>query len=290
MISDKTNVTKTIILTTFALIAFAANSVLCRMALGEQSIDATSFTVLRLLSGALVLFLILNFRRTENKRFSKGSWFASAMLFVYAITFSFAYITLDTGTGALVLFGAVQLTMIVASLVSGNRLHLTEWIGVAIAFIGFVYLVLPEVSTPSIEGFLLMTLAGIAWGLYTLKGKNSKNPLADTAYNFIRTIPAVAVLVIAALYNSHYSVEGVILAVLSGAIASGVGYTIWYMALPALSTMQAAVVQLLVPVIAALGGVIFVHEPITLGLVIAALLILGGILLVVRANTKSKLT
>lgn len=272
---------KTLAFTTLALIAFAANSVLCRLALGENSIDAASFTVIRLLSGALVLLAILKIGNSKKSSPSKGSWFSSMMLFLYAITFSFAYITLDTGTGALILFGSVQITMILLSLVSGNRLHITEWLGVLIAFFGFVYLVLPGVSTPSVMGFMLMTVAGIAWGIYTLKGRGSTNPLADTTYNFLRTMPLVIILAVITIQNSHYSYDGILLAVLSGGIASGIGYTIWYIALGGLAATQAAVVQLSVPVIAALGGVIFVSEAITLRLIVSASMILGGILLVV---------
>ena len=274
-------IVRTLVFTILALIAFAANSVLCRLALGTEAIDASSFTVIRLLSGALVLLAILTISNNKKSLSSKGSWFSSSMLFLYAITFSFAYITLDTGTGALILFGSVQITMIMLSLITGNRLHITEWLGVSFAFTGFVYLVLPGVSTPSIMGFLLMTVAGIAWGVYTLKGRDSENPLVDTTYNFIRTIPVVIVLAIITMHNAYYSTEGIVLAILSGAIASGIGYTIWYIALGGLSATQAAVVQLLVPVIAALGGVIFVSEAITLRLTISALMILGGILLVV---------
>ncbi len=264
-----------------ALVAFAANSVLCRLALGEKTIDAANFTTIRLLSGAIVLLVILRLSGKKNNASAKGSWLAAIMLFLYAAPFSFAYITLDTGTGALILFGAVQITMILLSLFSGNKLHLSEWIGVIIAFIGFVYLVLPGVSTPSVTGFSLMTIAGIAWGVYTLKGRGSLNPLADTAYNFVRTIPLVVILAVIAYETAHISLKGVLLAILSGGIASGIGYTIWYTALGGLSATQAAVVQLAVPVIAALGGVIFVSEEISLRLTISALLILGGILMVV---------
>lgn len=263
------------------MIAFAANSVLCRLALGDKTIDASSFTVIRLLSGAIVLLVLIKLNNKINSTATKGSWFASSMLFLYAITFSFAYITLDTGTGALILFGAVQLTMILLSLISGTRLHITEWTGIIIAFMGFVYLILPGVTTPSFLGFILMTVAGIAWGIYTLIGRGSKSPLTDTAYNFLRTVPLVILLAIIAISQAHYSYEGILLAVLSGGIASGIGYSIWYSALGGLSATQAAVLQLLVPVIAALGGVIFVSEAITLRLVIAATMILGGILSVV---------
>jgi len=184
---------KTIIFTGLAITAFAANSVLCRLALGEGAIDASSFTTIRLLSGAITLLVIIGFSKNKTGWSTKGSWSASLMLFLYAITFSFAYITLDTGTGALILFGSVQITMILLSVISGNRLHITEWVGITVAFTGFVYLVIPGVTTPSAIGFLLMTVAGISWGIYTLKGRGSEFPLMDTAYNFLRTIPLVAV-------------------------------------------------------------------------------------------------
>ena len=270
-------------LTTLALIAFAANTVLCRLALGANTIDAPSFTAVRLASGAIALMLILalTLRTSRSVKPTRGSWFAASMLFLYAITFSFAYLTLDTATGALILFGAVQISIIVISLFSGNRLRLSEWLGVFIAFAGFVYLFLPEVKSPTIIGFVLMTAAGIAWGIYTLQGRGSKFPLSDTAYNFFRTVPLVAVPVLLNLDNLHYSARGVLLAVLSGVVASGAGYAIWYAALRGLSTTQSAVVQLLVPIIAALGGIVFVLEPITIRLSISAIMILGGILLVI---------
>jgi drug/metabolite transporter (DMT)-like permease len=203
------------------------------------------------------------------------------MLFLYAIAFSYAYISLDTGTGALILFGSVQITMILLSLISGTRLHFTEWAGVIIAFTGFVYLIMPGVTTPSTIGFLLMTAAGIAWGIYTLKGRSSKSPLFDTAYNFLRTTPLVILLAITTINNANYSSEGILLALLSGGITSGIGYTIWYIALGGLSSTQAAVLQLAVPIIAALGGVIFVSEAITFRLSVSATMVLGGILMVV---------
>jgi len=274
---------KTILLTVLALIAFAANSVLCRLALGNGAIDASSFTIVRLLSGtAVLLTIVVATRRVKGKGSStKGSWVAGIILFLYAVTFSYAYISLDTGTGALILFGSVQITMVLLSILSGTRLHSSEWLGIFIAFSGFVYLILPGVSTPSITGFLLMSVAGIAWGIYTLKGRSSADPLMDTAYNFLRTTPLVVLLAFVAMSNVSYSAEGLFLALLSGGITSGVGYTIWYIALGGLSSTQAAVLQLSVPVIAALGGVIFVSETITLRLTVSAALVLGGILIVV---------
>lgn len=274
---------KTILFTGLALIAFAANSVLCRLALGGSAIDASTFTIVRLLSGVIVLTVILNISKinSNSSPSTKGSWPASIALFLYAFTFSFAYVTLETATGALILFGSVQITMILLTIFSGNRLHISEWVGMAIAFAGFVYLVLPGVTTPSVIGFFLMTVSGIAWGVYTLKGRGSKSPIMDTAYNFLRTLPFVIILAIITMKYAHYSAEGILLAVLSGSIASGIGYMIWYSALSGLSVTQAAVLQLLVPVIAAVGGVIFVSESISLRLTVSSAMILGGILMVV---------
>lgn len=276
---------KTVALTCMALVAFAANSVLCRLALGTGAIDAASFTVIRLLAGVIVLFAIATFATTDSHKAgstqSRGSWQASAMLFLYACAFSFAYISLDTGTGALILFGSVQITMILLSLFAGTKLRGAEWAGVGVAFGGFAYLLMPGVSAPSLTGFLLMTTAGIAWGIYTLKGRNSSNPLLETTFNFVRTIPLVSILLLLTFRDAELSFSGVALASLSGGLASGVGYTIWYSALRGLSSTQAAVVQLSVPVIAALGGVVIVSEPITARLLLSTSLILGGILLVI---------
>jgi len=267
--------------TTFALVAFAANSVLCRLALGENAIDATSFTIIRLFSGIVILLIIINLSKKSQQPRSKGSWLAASMLFVYAIAFSLGYISLDTGTGALILFGAVQLTIIIASVITGNRLHLSEWLGLLIAFIGFVYLIMPSLTTPSLMGFILMSLSGIAWGFYTLLGRASKHPLMDTTYNFLRTTPFLLVLIVFAIDNANLTSTGVFLAVISGAIASGIGYFVWYIALGGLSATQAAVVQLFVPIIAAIGGVIFTSEIITLRLIESSALVLGGILTVI---------
>ncbi|TQV82661.1 DMT family transporter [Exilibacterium tricleocarpae] len=275
------NKLKIVLCTTLALLAFAGNSILCRLALGTGTIDAASFTTIRLLSGIVVLAAILQITKAGNEQISKGSWRASFMLFLYAATFSFAYISLDTGTGALILFGSVQITMILASLISGNKLHYSEWIGMLTAFCGFVYLIMPGLATPSLMGFILMTVAGIAWGIYTLAGRGSKNPLSDTAHNFLRTLPFVAILVAATFQYANLSREGILLAVLSGGIASGLGYAVWYIALGGLLVTQAAVVQLIVPVIAAVGGVLFANEVISLRLLLSSIMILGGILTVI---------
>lgn len=285
---------KIIACTTFALLAFAANSVLCRLALNDHAIDAASFTLIRLISGIIVLISAVKIAdkasssstkpSTSQLRKSRGGWLAAAMLFIYAITFSFGYISLDTGTGALILFGAVQITMIVAAILSGNKLHFSEWLGLLVALSGFVYLIMPTIETPSLKGFILMAISGTAWALYTLKGKASTSPLNDTAYNFLKTSPFVFALIIFGFDNAHITLEGVILAVVSGAIASGVGYLVWYMALAGLSVTQAAVVQLFVPILAAIGGIIFSSEHITFRLIIASLLVLGGILMVTMGS------
>jgi drug/metabolite transporter (DMT)-like permease len=229
-------------------------------------------------------------RKNSSEPFvgSKGSWKAGLYLFVYAITFSFAYVTLETGLGALILFGSVQITLISISLLTGNRLGVLEWVGVLIAFSGFSYLVLPTLSTPSVVGFILMAFSGVAWGLYTQIGRGSTNPLSDTTYNFLRTLPWVILLVALAFPFMTLTFKGFVLAVLSGSLTSGIGYTIWYGALRGLSSIQAAVVQLLVPAIAAIGGVLFANELISMRLVISSTLVLGGILLVILGKHRSE--
>lgn len=273
-----------VLLTSLALIAFAANSVLGRLVLGSGALDAASFTIIRLFSGSVALLFIIAVRNRKKNNLSKGSWYSSLMLFVYALTFSYAYNFLETATGALILFASVQITMIVLSLVSGVRLHAFEWTGVVISFTGFVYLILPGVTAPSPLGFGLMVAAGMAWGIYTLRGRASRDPLMDTAYNFFRTIPLILILLVITVRDANYSTRGIVLAVVSGAITSGIGYTIWYLALRNLSSTLAAVLQLLVPVIAAFGGVVFVSEEISSRLIISSALVLGGILLVIMAK------
>ncbi len=276
---------KIIITTSLALIAFAANSVLCRLALHDGLMDAGSFTVVRLFSGALVLWLILG---TQKKRVSKGSgsWLASFLLFLYAVTFSYAYISLDIGTGALILFGAGQITLIAYAVWEGKRINRFEGLGLGFALFGFVYLMFPSASAPSWLGFVLMSISGIAWAFYTVIGKGSKFPLADTTCNFIRSIPMLFVLLALSFQDMHVSTQGLLYAILSGAIASGIGYTIWYMAVVHLQTIHAAVVQLLVPVLAAFAGVVLMAEPITTQLFISSAMILGGILVVTLQRNK----
>ncbi|MDD9939361.1 MAG: DMT family transporter [Myxococcales bacterium] len=284
-------VLRTAALTSLAMVAFAANSILCRRALGEGAIDAASFSTVRLVSGALALALLhaaLTRRRAARHAHASpseraGSWASAAMLFLYAVPFSFAYNSLATGTGALILFGAVQATMLVAGLRSGEHPHPLQWGGLVLALAGLVYMVLPGVSAPSPTGSALMGIAGVAWGVYSLRGRGARDPLAETSANFTRSVPMVLVVSALTLSTMQATASGVLLAVASGALASGVGYAVWYAALGGLSSTVAAIVQLTVPVIAAVGGVLFMAESITPRLVIASTLILGGVLVALSA-------
>ena len=271
------------------MIAFASNSLLNRLALGKQEIDAISYTTIRLTSGAIMLFIIANLQKKSGEFALRGGWLSAAFLFLYAIAFSFAYLSLTAGTGALLLFGTVQITMIVVALRSGERPHLWEWLGLFLALGGLVYLVLPGLAAPSLLGSALMTIAGISWGFYTLRGRGSQNPLADTAGNFVYAVPMIALLRLLTWNNIHISAQGFLLAILSGAIASGVGYVIWYAALRGLTTTRAAIVQLSVPMIAAWGGVAFLSEHVSVQLLLAGALILGGIALSMLIRTRSAL-
>jgi drug/metabolite transporter (DMT)-like permease len=264
-------------LTTLAMIAFASNSILNRLALGQKTIDAASYTTIRLVSGAVMLFVIANLQKKNEQSALSGSWLSAAFLFLYAIAFSFAYLSLTAGTGALILFGAVQITMIVIALRSGERPQILEWLGLILALGGLVYLVFPGLSAPAPLGSFLMTIAGIAWGFYTVRGRGSQNPLANTAGNFMYAAPMILLIRLLTLNNIHISTNGILLAALSGALASGVGYVIWYAALRGLTTTRAAIIQLSVPILAAWSGVIFLSESISIRLVAAGILILGGI-------------
>ena len=267
---------KTLVLTALAMTAFAANSVLCRMALGQNAIDAASFTFVRVASGALTLWLMV-WVKNKSVAVTHGDWFSAGMLFLYAVTFSFAYRTLSAGTGALILFGAVQLTMVFSGLRVGERPPAGTWLGIALAMGGFVYLVSPGLSAPSPVGAALMTVAGITWGLYSLQGRQTEDAAATTMGNFMRAVPFALLASLVTFMNVDLSLGGTVLAILSGAIASGIGYVIWYSALPGLAAIHAATVQLSVPVLAALGGILLLSESLTLRLWIAAVAILLGI-------------
>ncbi|NUQ83316.1 MAG: DMT family transporter [Anaerolineales bacterium] len=268
------------------MVAFASNSLLNRLALGQRSIDATSYTTIRLASGAVTLFAIAYLQSKNNRAFLRGSWTSAALLFTYAITFSFAYLSLSAGTGALILFGSVQATMILVAVRSGEHPSPLEWIGLLFALGGLVYLVSPGLAAPSPLGSALMTAAGIAWGFYTIRGRGSENPLGDTAGNFVYSLPMALAVLLPAWRSVSVSTSGALYATISGALASGVGYVIWYAALRGLTSTRAAIVQLSAPVIAAWGGVVLLAESVSARLVIAGALILSGIALAVTSRTK----
>jgi drug/metabolite transporter (DMT)-like permease len=275
---------RTLVLTGVAMLAFAANSLLCRLALGRDLIDPASFTTVRVLAGAIALGLVLSVRTRVTSRHTVGAqtidWRGVAMLVAYMVCFSFAYRSLSVGTGALLLFAAVQLTMFGRALARGEAFSGVAWAGLALAMAGVVYLVLPGVSAPDARGAALMTAAGIAWGFYSLLGRGSEDPLGASAGNFLWTVVPVVLLNLLFWSQARTSWPGIGLAAASGAVASGLGYVVWYAALRGLTATRAATVQLSVPVIAAVGGVALLGEPMTLRLVLAGAATLGGIALV----------
>ncbi|MBV6475381.1 MAG: hypothetical protein MOGDAGHF_00900 [Rhodocyclaceae bacterium] len=273
---------RTLLLTTLTMLAFAGNSVLCRIALRETGIDAASFTTIRLASGAVVLWLIVRFFRRAQA--GGGSWLSALMLFAYAAGFSFAYLSLTTATGALLLFGAVQATMICWGLWRGERFGAWQLVGLALAVGGLVGLLLPGLSAPPLAGAALILMAGAAWGVYSIRGKGAGDATRVTAGNFLRAVPfaiVLSALSLLPLAEARLDPAGVAYALASGAITSGLGYAIWYTVLPALKATSAATVQLSVPVIAALGGIVFLGEAVTLRFALASIAILGGIALVI---------
>jgi drug/metabolite transporter (DMT)-like permease len=274
---------RAVFLTAIAMLAFAGNSLLCRLALGGGHIDAASFTTVRVVSGALLLGLLAwpGRERAGRMRFD---WRAVVALSAYMACFSFAYLSLAAGTGALLLFGAVQLTMFAVALRAGERLSGWAWFGVALAVAGLCYLVAPGVTAPDPAGALLMTAAGVAWGAYSLRGRGNADPLRATATNFIGSIAIVAVVSVLSLRAYHANWQGLLLAATSGAVTSGLGYAAWYSALRQLTTARAATVQLSVPAIAALGGVVLLGEPLTARLVLASVATIGGIALVLARH------
>ncbi len=247
------------------------------MALGPGAIDAASFMTLRLASGAAMLFVIMAFSQGKSATKLQGKWSAAWMLFLYAVTFSFSYLQLSAGTGALILFGTVQVTMIVVALNQGEKPSPLEWGGLLLALLGLIYLVSPGLAAPPIVGSGLMVVAGIAWGFYSLLGRGAQDPVAYTTANFVRAVPLAMGVSLVNLSGLHMTLPGVILALLSGALASGVGYAIWYAALKGLTATMAATVQLAVPVIASVGGILLLQEALTMRLALASLMILGGI-------------
>jgi drug/metabolite transporter (DMT)-like permease len=303
---------RTFVLTLSAMIAFASNSLLCRAALKGGSIDPATFTFVRIFSGAVALWLVVNVRMrlianrtvtplaesfpdssliTRLPRHSStksgrsplryGNWISAVALFAYAAGFSFAYISLSAGTGALLLFGAVQATMILWGLHEGERLNTIQIVGFIVAITGLVMLLFPGLSAPPLAGSILMLGAGIAWGVYSLRGRGERNPASVTTGNFVRAVPFAAALGILFAPRTHVHLTGITYAVISGAVTSGLGYVIWYSALPRLKAASAATVQLSVPVLASTGGILLLGEPITLRYMLASVAVLGGIALVV---------
>ncbi len=276
---------KAIFLTVLAMIAFAANSILCRLALAHSSIDPASFTLIRIGSGVLALWIILGAGRKVSA--VGGSWRGAFALFAYAGAFSWAYVTLSASTGALLLFGAVQATMVITGLVRGEKLTVPQWLGFVLSLGGLTALLIPGASAPPLAGALLMMTAGVAWGAYSLLGRGAVDPLGATAGNFLRALPLAAVaFALASAAGTHQAPDGVLYAVLSGALASGVGYTIWYAALPSLSPVQGASVQLSVPVITALAGTLTLGEGISGRLALTSVAILGGIGLIIASRPR----
>jgi drug/metabolite transporter (DMT)-like permease len=290
------------ILTLLAMIAFASNSLLCRAALKQTNIDAATFTFVRIFSGAVALWLLMKARRrtvvdrtatplvesfsrsslvTRHSSLLHGNWLSALALFAYAAGFSFAYTGLSAGTGALLLFGAVQATMILWGLHKGERLSAIQIVGFIVAVTGLVVLLFPGLSAPPLIGSILMLGAGVAWGIYSLRGKEEQNPAGATAGNFVRAVPLATVVSIAFVPWAHVNPVGVMYAIISGAIMSGLGYVIWYSALAGLKSASAAIVQLSVPVLAATGGILLLGEPITLRYMLASVAVLGGIAIVV---------
>jgi drug/metabolite transporter (DMT)-like permease len=269
-----------IALTALTMMAFAGNSLLCRVALKHTLIDPASFTTIRLISGGVMLWLVA--RMSRGTTTGEGNWLSALALFVYAAGFSFAYVSLPAGIGALLLFGAVQATMIGYGIWTGERLLRLQLVGLLLAFGGLVGLLLPGLSAPPLSGSILMLGAGVAWGIYSLRGKGAGDATKVTAGNFLRAVPLAAVLSVFMFTSTSLDTAGFWFAVASGGLASGIGYAMWYTALPALKATRAATVQLSVPVMAALGGIGFLGEPITLRLVLASVAILGGIALVIH--------
>lgn len=272
-------------LTALAMLAFAANSLLCRLALAKAHIDPASFNAIRLVSGAVVLCMIVMLRSKQPA--GEGNWLSAAALFIYAAGFSFAYIDLTASTGALLLFGAVQVTMIAVGLRRGERFRMAQSAGFLGAIVGLVLLLLPGLSAPPLSSSLMMLTAGMAWGIYSLRAKGAGDPTRVTAGNFLRAAPIAALTYLLMLTQVHLDRIGVLCALASGALASGVGYAIWYAALRHLPATTAAALQLSVPIIASLGGMIFLSEQLSSTLLMASVLTLGGMGLVIFGRSAS---
>lgn len=284
---------RVVILTTVSMLAFAANSVLARLALGSHAIDPLAYTGIRLTAGAVVLVVIAWLRRPVSlqrvgpaRAWMGGSWAGALSLALYAVTFSIAYVMVATGPGALILFACVQIGMLAWAVFRGDRPSMLEWIGIALALAALAYLVAPSLIAPPPLGAALMAIAGVSWGVYCLVGRGSQSALADSAGNFARCVPAGLPLIALGVWRLHPEPVGLVYALASGAVASGLGYIIWYSVLPHLSRTRAAFVQLTVPAIAAAGGVVFIGEAVTPRLVLATAGIIGGVALALVASQR----
>jgi drug/metabolite transporter (DMT)-like permease len=278
---------RTAAFTALALVAFAGNSLLCRMALGQATIDAASFSTIRIIAGAICLWLITVVTR-RGSVWTQGSWISAAILFLYAIPFSYAYGLLTAGTGALILFGTVQVTMIGGALVGGERPRVRQWIGLLVAIGGLVYLLFPGIASPSPLGAGLMAIAGVAWALYSIQGRGAVDPVAQNGGNFVLTLPMLLLVSVLSLKLQHIETSGAILAILSGAVTTGLGYAVWYSALRGLTATRAALVQLLVPVITVTGGVVLLREPLSPRVVLSSAIVIGGIALALSSNERAR--
>lgn len=286
MITAASQTTKAAVLTAATMICFAANSLLCRLALGPKLIDPASFTTVRVLAAVVILALVVWQRYRHLPSFAYAKVRSVAALFVYLICFSFAYVRLTAGTGALILFTAVQLTMFCVALREGERFSAAGWIGLSIASLGLFYLVLPGVSAPDTLGAVLIAMSGIAWGVFSLSARGVDHPIEANAINFLCCLPLAAAVNLWQLSDVHITSTGLAYAIASGAVASGLGYVMWYVTLRYLSAARAASVQLSVPAIAAIGGTLFLAEPVTLRLLLASPAMLGGIALVLAQRSK----
>lgn len=276
---------KLITLTLLALIAFAGNSLLCRLALAQTPIDSTTFVTIRLLSGALILWLALYLQKQGDKM--EGSWPGALALFIYALAFTFAYTHIPAGTGALLLFATIQISMILYGMFIGERLSFWQITGLGLAIVGLIILMLPKVGAPPLLYGCIMIISGLAWSVYSLLGRGTRNPTSATAGNFIRATPMALILFLCMLPTSSITLDtaGIGYAIASGAITSGLGYILWYAAVRELKVTQAATVQLSVPLITAFGGTLFLGELITSTLIISSIAIILGVSLVIMSRT-----
>jgi drug/metabolite transporter (DMT)-like permease len=277
---------RAIVLTAVAMVCFAANSIVCRLALAPALIDAATFTTVRVISAAAILSLVIALQRRRLPRMTRVNPFSATALFGYLVFFSFAYTRLDAGSGALILIGAVEFTMFTAAFREGERFAVSQWVGLAIAVIGFVYLVLPGANAPDALGAILMTMSGVSWGFFSLLARGAHDPVEANAGNFLCCLVPALIVNLSGINQIEATGTGLALAAASGAIATGLGYLAWYLALRDLPAAHAATVQLSMPALVALGGIVFLSEPLTVRLLAASVAMLGGVALVLRHRTE----